>query len=132
MNGFELAGRQLRVSTVNEKSGPPGGGPPRPAVPFLTGGALPLPGGPAVTGANAGVASEGNRPESLEEHHGSSPAASLDRSLRPMLKLVVNLLLSGQRMDHNMRQQLMMKLARQDVPPPTQPMMGFSTPAAPP
>jgi hypothetical protein len=35
-------------------------------------------------------------------------------------------------MDHNMRQQLMMKLARQDVPPPTQPMMGFSTPAAPP
>lgn len=66
MNGFELAGRQLRVSTVNEKSGPPGSGPPRPAVPYSAGGALPL----AGTGANASAAGEGNRPESLEEHHG--------------------------------------------------------------
>jgi hypothetical protein len=77
MNGFELAGRQLRVSTVNEKSGPPGSGPPRPAVPFLTGGSLPLPGGPAGTGANASAAGEGNRPESLEEHHGPSSLATL-------------------------------------------------------
>lgn len=86
MNGFELAGRQLRVSTVNEKQ--TGGGPPRPAQPFLAGVPLPLPGNAFQqqpgTGANASVAAaEGNKPESLDEHHGSSLPLPTTRSRPP-------------------------------------------------
>lgn len=67
MNGFELAGRQLRVSTVNEKAGNPGAGQPARAFNGAGGGGF-----GSAAGGGPGP-QESGRPESLEEHHGLTP-----------------------------------------------------------